>query len=190
MTAAAIDGSRVGAVGVPGYTRLRTTRQAVLRLALPLVAALIGACQTPQVKPVSGDRRSAELQALGFVSGDDGWLLSLPEPISFELDKDTLKPSMQQSIAATAAGLLKANVHKLRIEGHTDNSGPRDYNVALSQRRAETVAQEFISHGFLRSDVVEIGMGPDHPLQPNDMRQHRAANRCVVIIVPAEALAP
>jgi OOP family OmpA-OmpF porin len=114
--------------------------------------------------------------------------LNLPEPISFELDKDTLKPSMQESIATTAAGLLKANVRKLRIEGHTDDSGPRDYNVALSQRRAETVAQEFISHGFARTDVVEVGMGPDHPLQPNDTRKNRAANRCVVIIVPAEAL--
>ena len=190
MTAAAIDGSRVWSVGTDAYTNLRTSQRAVLRPVLVLVAALIGACQTPPVKPVGVDHRTAELKALGFVSSDDGWLLSLPEPISFELDKDTLKPSMEQSIASTAAGLLKAHVRKLRIEGHTDNSGPRDYNVALSQRRAETVAQEFISHGFSRTDVVEVGLGPDHPLQPNDTREHRAANRCVVIIVPAEALAP
>ena len=187
MAAASISASGARSVAVNGYKGLHAPR-AVLRMALPLVAIVLGACQAPPVKPASVDQRATVLTALGFVSGDDGWLLNLPEPISFELDKDTLKPSMQESIATTAAGLLKANVHKLRIEGHTDDSGPRDYNVALSQRRAETVAQEFISHGFARTDVVEVGMGPDHPLQPNDTRKNRAANRCVVIIVPAEAL--
>jgi OOP family OmpA-OmpF porin len=188
MNATAIIGSRAGSVSVYVDKRLRRSQRVVLRMTLPLVALVLGACQAPPVKPVSVDHRAAALNALGFVSGDDGWLLSLPEPISFELDKNTLKPSMQQSIATTATGLLKANVHKLRIEGHTDNSGPRHYNVALSQRRAETVAQEFIGHGFARTDVVEVGMGPYHPLHPNDTRENRAANRCVVIIVPAEAL--
>jgi len=156
-----------------------------------LLALLLAACKAPEVKPVAdaGAEQRAALNSLGFSASDDGWLLNLPEPISFELDRDSLKPSMQQSIAVTAGGLLKANVRKLRIEGHTDNSGPREHNVELSRRRAQAVAAEFAGNGFARDDIVEVGLGPEKPLHPNDTREGRASNRCVVIIIPVDALA-
>ena len=168
-------------------------QRAAWRAAALLLTLTLAACKTaPPPKPAAVDPAAQQreaLNSLGFAAGDDGWLLNLPEPISFELEKDKLKPSMQQSIATTAAGLIKAHVYKLRIEGHTDNSGPRDYNVALSQRRAQAVAQEFVNNGFARADIVELGLGPDKPLHPNDTREGRASNRCVVIIIPVDALA-
>jgi flagellar motor protein MotB len=153
MTAAINNESLPGSVAVDVHNRFQAPPRATLRMALPfvaivLIAGMLGACRPPPVKPVVVDHAAeqrAALNALGFAAGDDGWLLNLPDPIWFDLEKDALKPNMQQSIATTAAGLLKANVRKLRIEGHTDNSGPREYNIALSQRRAETVAREFIS---------------------------------------------
>lgn len=157
-----------------------------------VLALTLGACTPPPVKPevvdAGAEQRNA-LHSLGFAEGDDGWLLNLPEPISFELEHDDLKPSMEQSIAVTAAGLLKANVRRLRIEGHTDNSGPREYNVALSQRRAVAVAHAFAANGFAEHDITAVGLGPDSPPRPNDTRQGRAMNRCVVIIIPVDALA-
>ena len=163
------------------------------RIATAFLALILGACATPPAKPDVVDARAEQrsaLHSLGFAQNDDGWLLNLPEPISFELDRDNLKLSMQQSIAATAAGLLKANVRRLRIEGHTDNSGPREHNVALSQRRAVAVAHAFAANGFAERDITEIGLGPDSPPRPNDTRENRAMNRCVVIIIPVDALAP
>jgi outer membrane protein OmpA-like peptidoglycan-associated protein len=96
---------------------------------------------------------------------------------------------MQESIATTAAGLLKANVRRLHIEGHTDNTGPREHNLTLSQRRAHAVAVEFANSGFAKGDITELGLGPDKPLHANDTREGRALNRCVVIIIPVDALA-
>jgi outer membrane protein OmpA-like peptidoglycan-associated protein len=162
-----------------------------LRAPAVLLALALCACQSaPPPKPA--ENRAAEqraaLDSLGFAASDDGWLLNLPEPISFELDRDALKPSMQQSIAVTAAGLLQANVHKLRIEGHTDNTGARGHNVQLAQRRAHAVAVEFAHNGFAGADIAELGLGPDNPLHPNDTRENRAGNRCVVIIIPVDAL--
>jgi len=162
-----------------------------LRAPLVLLALALCACQSaPPAKPQvdrAAEQRAA-LDSLGFAASDEGWLLNLPEPISFELDRDALKPSMQQSIATTAAGLLKANVHKLRIEGHTDNTGPRVHNVQLAQRRAHAVATEFANNGFAGANIAELGLGPDNPLHPNDTRENRAGNRCVVIIIPVDAL--
>ncbi|MDR3389192.1 MAG: OmpA family protein [Rudaea sp.] len=161
-------------------------------IAVSLLALMLAACNAPAIKKQTVDAGAAQrttLRSLGFAESDDGWLLNLPEPISFELGRDDLKPSMRQSIATTADGLLKAKVRRLRIEGHTDNSGPRDYNVALSQRRAHEVADEFVANGFAPADITEMGLGPDKPLRENDTREGRAMNRCVVIIIPVDALA-
>jgi outer membrane protein OmpA-like peptidoglycan-associated protein len=157
------------------------------------LAASLAACQTPPPVrpsgPTAAERQQTTLHSLGFVKTDDGWLLNLPEPISFALNKDELKPTVQESIARTAAELLKANVRHLRIEGHTDNSGPREYNVMLSLRRAQTVAHEFINNGFAEGDISEQGLGPDSPISSNETRDGRATNRCVLIIIPVDALA-
>lgn len=162
------------------------------RIVALLLALLLAACQAPPVKPsgpTDAERQQAALHALGFVETDGGWLLNLPEPISFELDKDALKPSMQQSIARTAAELIKAHVNHLRIEGHTDNTGPREHNLQLSLRRAQTVAHEFVVNGFAQDHISERGLGPENPIGPNDTRAGRASNRCVLIIIPVDALA-
>jgi len=159
--------------------------------AILLLACALGACK-PEVKtePPPPDPRQAALHSLGFTKTEDGWLLNLPEPISFEFDKDGLKPAMQQSIAKTADELLKAEVRRLRIEGHTDDTGVAEYNIALSQRRAHAVAQAFVANGFNPGDITEIGLGPKNPIASNSTREGRAANRCVVIIVPVDELAP
>ncbi|MGA9333129.1 MAG: OmpA family protein [Rudaea sp.] len=162
------------------------------RLIATLILAFgLSACRHAPVRPgpSAAERQHTTLQALGFVKSDDGWLLNLPDPITFELNKDALKPDMRASIMRTAAELIKANVRHLRIEGHTDNSGPRAYNLALSLRRAQVVAGEFVANGFRAEDIVEKGLGPDNPVTPNDTRDHRATNRCVLIIIPVDALA-
>ncbi len=161
------------------------------RIVALLLAVALAGCHAP-VKPsgpTQAELQKTALHSLGFVQTDDGWLLNLPEPISFELDKDILKPSMQRSIAKTADELLKAKVRRLRIEGHTDNSGPREHNIALSLRRAHTVAHEFVANGFVVDNITEQGLGPENPISPNETREGRATNRCVLIIVPVDALA-
>ena len=178
------------AQGVGMHLTVRLPSRFVAPFAVTAVALILGACAAPAPKPDPRVEQSKALQALGFEPGDDGWLLNLPEPISFELERDDLKPAMRQSIATTAAGLLKARVHRLRIEGHTDNTGPREHNLALSERRAHAVANAFAANGFAEGDIAQFGLGPDHPLHSNTTREGRAANRCVVIIIPVDALAP
>ncbi len=160
---------------------------------LLIVSVLLCGCQSaPPVRPTAPsqvERQVQTLQSLGFRKTDDGWLLNLPAPIWFEFDSATLKPDMQHNIAGVAEQLLKVEIGKLRVEGHTDNIGPRQINLELSQRRAATVAKEFIAHGFVDGNVERIGYGPDHPDTSNDTREGRAQNRRVEVIVPLDALA-
>jgi outer membrane protein OmpA-like peptidoglycan-associated protein len=174
------------------FTATLAPRWRALRggVAVLLAALVLNACQSaPPPKPPSlAERQEATLRALGFSRNDQGWLLNLPEPISFEFSKTELKPDLRTHIDGFSEQLLKVEIRKLRIEGHTDNLGPRDFNLSLSQQRAEAVAQEFIAHGFAESDVERVGLGPDHPTTGNDTREGRAQNRRVEIVIPANAL--
>ena len=70
---------------------------------------------------------------------------------------------------------------KLRIEGHTDNTGSRDFNLKLSEDRAFSVMNYFTSRGVDESRFVAHGYGPDRPVATNETSDGRARNRRVEI---------
>jgi len=76
----------------------------------------------------------------------------------------------------------------MRIEGHTDSTGPEAYNQQLSQRRAQAVADYIVSQSYnvKASDIVVVGMGESDPVASNDTAQGRAENRRVVILAEGE----
>jgi outer membrane protein OmpA-like peptidoglycan-associated protein len=180
----------IPAILPPSTLRRSGRRLPRWRIALLMLALLsLAACKSAAPKPPSLAQRQVQLlQSLGFNKTEDGWLLSLPDPISFEFDQARLKADVQRNVDRFAEQLLKLEIGSLRVEGHSDNIGPRQVNVELSQRRAEAVAREFIARGFASSSIQSIGLGPDSPAAPNDTRDGRAQNRRVEIIVPADAL--
>lgn len=67
---------------------------------------------------------------------------------------------------------------RIRIEGNTDDVGKREGNVALSQKRAESVRDYLVSeHGMSRNRFIVIGNGPDNPVGPNTTDAGKAKNR-------------
>jgi len=113
-------------------------------------------------------------------------------PVFFATAKDkVLKRSLPtlKEVAET----LKANawVKKVRIEGHTDDRGKDEFNMDLSQRRANSVMQHLISFGLEASRVEAQGFGETRPVADNKTAKGRAKNRRVdfVIIDPAQAQA-
>jgi outer membrane protein OmpA-like peptidoglycan-associated protein len=76
----------------------------------------------------------------------------------------------------------------MRIEGHTDSAGPEAYNLALSQRRAQAVADYIVSQSYnvKASDIEVVGMGESDPAASNETAEGRATNRRVVIMAEGE----
>jgi outer membrane protein OmpA-like peptidoglycan-associated protein len=125
------------------------------------------------------------LRSLGFAQTDEGWTLNLAMPILFDVGSDEVKPEPKRAIGNMAQQLRKVGIERIRIEGHTDNLGTHGYNVELSRRRAETVAQEFVAHGFFDAAIERKAWGFEHPTAPNDTPEGRALNRRVAIVVVA-----
>jgi outer membrane protein OmpA-like peptidoglycan-associated protein len=161
------------------------------RLLLAIVMCAFAGCRVEPAKvvPTLHERQVATLRSLGFNETPDGWLMSIAEPISFDINKAELRPELSPSLKRVAQELLAADIRALRIEGHTDNTGTREYNEQLSLRRSKAVAEVFIRDGFAQGNILCRGFAWDFPIASNAAREGRAENRRVNIIVPASSMA-
>lgn len=97
--------------------------------------------------------------------------------IEFETGSATLTPQGQLILDQMAAVLAKLTTRTVAIIGHTDNSGARASNIALSQARADTVKGYLIAKGIPSQQLTATGVGPDQPIASNDTPDGRARNR-------------
>ncbi len=87
-------------------------------------------------------------QKEGFVLTDEGWTLGLPERLLFDFNNAQLKQSHEAELVRLANQLNKYDLNKLKIVGHTDDVGDATYNQKLSEERAQSVANLFLTRGF------------------------------------------
>lgn len=98
----------------------------------------------------------------------------------FKLDRFSLQDADASELDALVAALRADNrVSRIRIVGHTCDLGPSAYNQALSERRANAVAEFLASRGVDRADMDIVGEGESNPSHPNDSADNRAKNRRV-----------
>lgn len=98
----------------------------------------------------------------------------------FDFDSATLKPAMMSELddAARQINASKGN-EMLEIIGHTDSTGPADYNQGLSERRAQAAADYLAGKGVAASQMTVKGMGEASPAHDNSTREGRSMNRRV-----------
>lgn len=125
------------------------------------------------------------LKKEGFVLTDEGWSLGLPERLLFDFDQAEIKDQNRDAVIHLSQQLQKYHLTKVKIVGHTDDVGAASYNTTLSEKRAQSVANIFISQHFNPSNIQIIGKGAEQPIKNNDSEENRAENRRVsVIIIP------
>lgn len=123
------------------------------------------------------------LKKEGFVLTDEGWTLGLPERLLFDFNNAQLKQSHEAELVRLANQLNKYDLNKLKIVGHTDDVGDATYNQKLSEERAQSVANLFLTPGFKKENIYVIGRGSTQPYVPNTTNENRAINRRVAIVV-------
>jgi OOP family OmpA-OmpF porin len=103
------------------------------------------------------------------------------EGVNFAFDESALTPESNDVLDRVALELLEAEWSNVRFEvaGHTSSVGTTDYNVALSERRAEAVRAYLVSRGVQNSRMVARGYGETQPLFPNNREGFAWQNRRV-----------
>lgn len=97
--------------------------------------------------------------------------------IEFETAQAVLRPSGQKILDEMVLALGKVKGRKVEVIGHTDNTGAREGNLALSLARAETVRTYLIQRGVMPDMISVAGFGPDRPVAENTSDEGRARNR-------------
>lgn len=101
----------------------------------------------------------------------------LTEMIHFDYDSDDLTPRAQELLRAKAAILRDNPGVTLRVEGHADQRGSTEYNLALGQRRAEAVRDFLGGYGISADRVTTTSYGKERPLVEEDSETAYAQNR-------------
>jgi outer membrane protein OmpA-like peptidoglycan-associated protein len=129
-----------------------------------------------------------EPETLNGLSDDDGCpdqiriegsQITTFHPVRFRSDSDEIMPESHDMLREVA-NVMKANPDMaIRVEGHTDSEGDDDYNMTLSQRRADSVMRFIAGEGIDESRLEAVGRGETRPLASNATPQGRRRNRRV-----------
>jgi peptidoglycan-associated lipoprotein len=106
--------------------------------------------------------------------------------IYFDYDKDIVKPEFQDLVQAHATYLSQNRNRKIRLEGHADERGSREYNMALGQRRADAVRKAVSVLGVGNERMETISFGEDKPKSNGHDEAAWAQNRRVEIVYDGE----
>jgi len=127
-------------------------------------------------------RLAAQLENVQASQTSRGLVLTLDD-VLFDTGKAQLKPGAQRSIDQIAAFLNENPDRRVQVEGFTDSRGADDYNLELSQSRADAVAMAIIKRGIDAQRVRALGYGEQFPVASNTNDGSRQLNRRVEIIV-------
>lgn len=131
------------------------------------------------------DRQEAELRrqlegtGVSVTRRGDEIILNMPGNVTFDFDSASLRSEFFEVLDSVALVLEEFEKTVLVIDGHTDSTGSRSYNMELSQRRAEAVGDYLVSREINPVRLASYGYGPDHPIASNETEEGRQANRRV-----------
>ena len=111
-----------------------------------------------------------------------GIILSMSD-ILFDVGKATLKTDLMTSLAKIAGILSVYQQFDVSIEGNTDNTGSEEFNMTLSQQRAENVMNFLVEQGIAANRLSAKGLGMTMPIADNDTKEGRQKNRRVDLII-------
>lgn len=107
----------------------------------------------------------------------------LLKDIYFDYDKYDIRREDEQILRENAAFLKKNPKMKIQIEGHCDERGTAEYNLALGERRANNTKRYLVSLGITSDRISTISYGEERPLDPRNNEEAWAKNRRAHIVV-------
>jgi peptidoglycan-associated lipoprotein len=149
---------------------------------------------TPATTSATGDKKSSvatldtttgtkNTSGSGTGAGGDALAAANARTIYFEFDSFAIRPEYQ-AIIETNARNLKANKNqRISIEGHTDERGGREYNLALGQKRADAVRKALSLLGVADAQMESVSFGKEKPAATGDSEMAMEKNRRAEIVI-------
>lgn len=177
---AAIGAGAGAAVGaIIGKATGKTGTGAIVGAAVGGTAgAIIGRQMDKQAEELEAELEGAEVERVG-----EGIQITFDSAILFEVNSYTLSEDSKTNLRRLAESLKAYDNTELIIAGHTDSSGPEDYNQKLSEQRAESAAAMLAREGVTVSRLSIVGHGESEPVASNESALGRQQNRRVEVAI-------
>ena len=112
-----------------------------------------------------------------------GVLGILAERVHFDFDRSDIRPDAEEVLQRKVTVLREYPGVTLRVEGHCDERGSNEYNLALGQRRAEAVRRYLLSYGVEAGRFATISYGEERPMVDASNEEAWAQNRRAEFVV-------
>lgn len=132
---------------------------------------------------LASDAKADLAKLVALKEEERGLVLTLSGSVLFASNQSELLPAAQDRLNKVADALLVTKERNLTVEGFTDSQGSYDYNMVLSQKRADVVRSYIISRGYPGNLIQAHGIGEDRPVADNNSAEGRANNRRVEIVI-------
>lgn len=165
-------------------------------IALFIALAFLAACETPTAGSGAASATGASGAGGGAVTSGAGTsavstgpaalqqqLVQIGDRVYFAFDSYTLSPEARAVVERQAAFLLKHPDVQVVINGHTDNRGTREYNLALGARRAGAVKDQLVVLGVAPNRITTVSYGEERPAVVGSNEQAWAKNRRAVTVI-------
>jgi peptidoglycan-associated lipoprotein len=119
----------------------------------------------------------------GAPGSQQEFLVTVGDRVFFETDSSALTPTAQGTLDKQAVWLNKYGNYKILIEGHADERGTREYNIALGARRASVVVSYLVSKGVNGSRITSKSFGKERPVAICDDISCWSQNRRAVTVI-------
>jgi peptidoglycan-associated lipoprotein len=168
---------------------------ATMRVSLALLAAasltlLAGCPSKPKEVPPDAQAPTTDTSGLDTspvtsdetaIQGPSGELLS-KRIVYFDFDRADIRADSQSVVSAHAAFLAKNANIKVRLEGHADERGSREYNIGLGERRGQAVRRALLLSGVAEVQLSTVSYGEERPAAAGSDEQAYGLNRRVEIV--------
>ncbi|AKS42709.1 OmpA family protein [Wenzhouxiangella marina] len=160
----------------------REEAEAARRLAEAQANEIELARREAELATEAADSLRRRLELMELRQTDRGVVVTLGD-VLFEVGQTNLQPEARTNLEDVVELLQSEPDKRIRIEGHTDSSGPADVNQRISLERAEAVRDELAAMGIDAGRIQAVGMGEDFPIASNDTADGRSRNRRVDVIL-------
>ena len=154
-----------------------------IAIAFGMASALLGCATTGKIGEASKfDITTASPDDIAKALEKDGRVV-ISGGILFETDSAELMPSAAD-LVTRLSDVMKQNPDlKVAVVGHTDSTGDYNYNLKLSERRANAIVEALVKDGVAANRLAAVGVGPLSPVASNDTTAGRAQNRRVELVL-------
>jgi peptidoglycan-associated lipoprotein len=143
----------------------------------PPVESRTGSSVVPGTGSGSTSSSQTRVAPVDVTSTSNVSMSNLPRVVYFDFDSYVVKPDYQNVIEANAKVLAADRKRHMAVEGHTDDRGSSEYNLALGQRRAEAVVKSLTLLGVDQSQLEAVSFGKERPAVQGEDEAAWAKNR-------------